>query len=68
MGRVGVAAGDAENYGLVGCVELSVPGREYAQTEALRVNWAKVLELMLNDGCCTLTGERLPLAQPRRLD
>ena len=68
MGRVGVAAGDAENYGLVGCVELSVPGREYAQTEALRVNWAKVLELMLNDGRCTLTEERLPLAQPRRLD
>jgi len=68
MGRVGVAAGDAENYGIVGCVELSVPGREYAQTEALRVNWAKVLELMLNDGRCTLSGERLPLAQPRRLD
>jgi formate C-acetyltransferase len=68
LGRAGVAAADAENYGLVGCVELSVPGREYAQTEALRVNWAKVLELMLNDGCCTLTGERLPLAQPRRLD
>ncbi len=68
MERAGVAAADAENYGLVGCVELSVPGREYAQTEALRVNWAKVLELMLNDGCCTLTGEQLPLAQPRRLD
>ena len=55
MRRVGVAAGDAENYGIVGCVELSVPGREYGQTEALRVNWAKVLELMLNDGRCTLT-------------
>ena len=67
LGRAGVAAGDAENYGLVGCVELSVPGQEYAQTEALRVNWAKVLELMLNDGCCTITGERLPLAQPRHL-
>ena len=45
-----------------------MPGREYAQTEALRVNWANVLELMLNDGRCTITGERLPLAQPRRLD
>jgi pyruvate formate-lyase/glycerol dehydratase family glycyl radical enzyme len=68
MEQVGVAAGDAENYGIVGCVELSVPGREYGQTEALRVNWAKVLELMLNDGQCTISGERLPLAQPRRLD
>jgi formate C-acetyltransferase len=68
MGRVGVAASDAENYGLVGCVELSVPGREYGQTEALRVNWAKVLELMFNDGQCAISGERLPLAQPRRLD
>jgi formate C-acetyltransferase len=68
MERIGVAADDAENYGIVGCVELSVPGREYGQTEALRVNWAKVLELMLNDGQCTLSGERLPLAQRRRLD
>ena len=66
--QVGVAAGDAQDYGIVGCVELAAPGREYGQTEALRVNWAKVLELMLNDGQCTLIGERLPLAQPRRLD
>jgi pyruvate formate-lyase/glycerol dehydratase family glycyl radical enzyme len=66
--KAGVAASAAENYGIVGCVELAVPGREYGQTEGLRVNWAKVLELMLNDGACTLTGERLPLAQPRRLD
>ena len=68
MERVGVTASDAEDYGLVGCVELSVPGREYAQTEALRVSWAKVLEVMLNDGRCTLTEEPLPLAQPRRLN
>ncbi len=48
--RMGHSKEDAANYGLVGCVEMSCPGKEYAKTEALRVNVAKILEIMLFDG------------------
>jgi pyruvate formate-lyase/glycerol dehydratase family glycyl radical enzyme len=65
--RVGIAEADAANYAIVGCVELSIPGREFAHTEGLRINWAKVLELMLHGGTCPVTGETLTLAQPHRL-
>jgi formate C-acetyltransferase len=61
--RLGVSKADAMNYGIVGCVELSIPGKEFSHTEAIRVNWAKVLELMLNDGVCAVTGETMRLAQ-----
>jgi formate C-acetyltransferase len=60
-GRLGVAPEDAANYAIVGCVELSIPGREFSQTEGLRVNWAKVLDLMLNDGTCSVTGTKMSL-------
>jgi len=65
--RLGISKVDAENYGVVGCVELSVPGKEFAHTEGLRVNWAKVLELMLNDGVCTVSGEDIGLKKKRNL-
>jgi pyruvate-formate lyase len=60
--RVGIARADAANYGIVGCVEMTVPGKEWAQTEAVRLNWAKVLELMLNEGVCTRTGKQTSFA------
>ena len=66
--RLGIDKKDAENYGVVGCVELSVPGKEFSHTEGLRVNWAKVLELMLNDGVCTVTGETMGLKGKRNLE
>ena len=59
--KLGVAESDAENYGIVGCVEVSIPGKEFSHTEELRVNWAKVLELILNGGRCAVTGERMDL-------
>ena len=65
--RVGVAPADAANWGIVGCVEPSVPGKEFSHTEGLRVNWAKILELMLNKGICTVTGEHFPLLEQREL-
>ena len=46
----GVDQKDLWKYAIVGCVEPSIPGDEYAKTEQLRVNWAKVIELMLNPG------------------
>jgi pyruvate formate-lyase/glycerol dehydratase family glycyl radical enzyme len=66
--RLGISREDAENYGIVGCVELSIPGKEFSHTEELRVNWAKVLELMLNDGVCPVTGEAMKLKNELKLD
>ena len=37
------------NYCIVGCVEIMMPGREYAHTEGARINWAKILENMLHN-------------------
>lgn len=45
---VGVSAEDAEDFGIVGCVEPAVGGREYSRTEEVRINFAKILELILN--------------------
>ena len=46
----GVAADDARNYVIVGCVELSVPGKEYGWHDSAYFSIARVLELALNDG------------------
>jgi pyruvate formate-lyase/glycerol dehydratase family glycyl radical enzyme len=59
--RLGIQPEDATNYGVIGCVEIAVPGKEYSHTEGFRINWAKVLELMLNRGVCTYSGECLAL-------
>ena len=45
-----------------------MPGKEFSHTEELRVNWAKVLELTLNDGVCTVTGVDIGLKEKRRLE
>ncbi len=66
--RSGISAQDAEQYALVGCVELSVAGREYAHTEGLRLSWLKVLELMLNGGRCLVSGEEFILSESRDLN
>ena len=66
--RLGVSKEDAENYGIVGCVELSIPGKEFSHTEELRVSWAKALELILNDGVCTVTGENMGLKRRQNLE
>ena len=53
--NMGIAEEDAWNYSIVGCVELSAGGKEYSHTEGARINWVKILELMLNDGKCMFT-------------
>lgn len=45
--NAGVSEEDAKNYCVMGCVELCIPGKEYAHTEGARLNWAKILELVL---------------------
>ena len=66
--KAGIEAADAANYGIVGCVEVSVPGKEFAHTEGLRLNWAKILELMFNGGKCRFTGFDFGLLSMKRLD
>ncbi len=62
----GVTAEDAVGYGLVGCVEASVPGKEQGVTAGGHINLAKALELALNQGRSLITGELIgwPTADP----
>ncbi|GHV14700.1 formate C-acetyltransferase [Spirochaetia bacterium] len=64
----GVEKKDSWNYGLVGCVEPSIGGREFSFTEELRINWAKVIELMFSGGVCTITGIDVGLKNKRSLE
>jgi pyruvate-formate lyase len=51
MTNSGVTLEDARNYVIVGCVELSVPGKEYGWHDSAYFSLARVLELAINDGC-----------------
>jgi pyruvate formate-lyase/glycerol dehydratase family glycyl radical enzyme len=57
----GVDHQDALGYGLVGCVEASVPGKQQGLTAGGHINLAKALELALNDGVSLVTGEQVGL-------
>ena len=63
----GVAPADAIGYGIVGCVEASIPGKEQGVTAGGHINTAKALELALNDGRSLVTGEEigLPTGDPK---
>lgn len=47
--QVGVVDEDARNYGVMGCVELCIPGKEYSHAEGMRINLAKILEKTLHN-------------------
>ena len=57
----GVGAADAVGFGLVGCVEASVPGKQQGVTAGGHINTAKALALSLNDGRSLITGEQVGL-------
>jgi pyruvate formate-lyase/glycerol dehydratase family glycyl radical enzyme len=57
----GVAPEDAVGYGIVGCVEASIPGKEQGVTAGGHINLAKALELALNDGRSTISGAQIGL-------
>ena len=46
----GISLHDARGYGLIGCVEPSVPGKEQGWHDAAFVNVAKILEITINNG------------------
>ena len=58
MMRKGMTLEEARDYCVVGCVELSLPGKEYGWHDAAYVNTPKMLEMVLNGGH-TLDGEEL---------
>ena len=51
----GVSRDDAVGYGIVGCVEACVPGKQQGVTAGGHLNVAKALELALNDGRSMIT-------------
>ncbi len=57
--RHGIDRADVWNYGIVGCVEASVPGKMQGMTAGGHLNVAKALELALNDGVSQLSGQRI---------
>ena len=57
----GVSSEDAVGYGIVGCVEAAVPGKQQGVTAGGHLNVAKALELALNDGRSMISGERIGL-------
>jgi pyruvate formate-lyase/glycerol dehydratase family glycyl radical enzyme len=60
----GVAPEDARDYAVVGCVELSTPGKALGWSDAAMFNMARVLELTLFGGRDPLTGEQIGLPTP----
>jgi formate C-acetyltransferase len=55
----GITRSDAENYAIVGCVELTTHGNNLGWSDAAMFNLPKALELALNDGVDLITGQRL---------
>jgi len=60
----GVTPEDAANYAVVGCVELSTPGKALGWSDASMFNLTRILELTLFGGKDPQTGEQIGLATP----
>lgn len=54
----GITSEDARNYAVVGCVELSTPGKALGWSDASMFNLTRVLELTLYGGKDPQTGEQ----------
>ena len=59
--RVGATLSDARDYAIVGCVEPTIPGKEFSHTEATRINLPKLLEWMITRGQLAEGKEPIPL-------
>jgi len=60
----GIAPGDALNYAVVGCVELSTPGKALGWSDAAMFNMARVLETTLFGGQDPQSGQQIGLDTP----
>ena len=50
--KKGVSKEEAADYAIVGCVEPTIPGKEYGWHDAAYINTAKFMEMVLNGGRC----------------
>lgn len=64
----GVSLEDAYDYSTLGCVEITIGGREFSNTEEARINWLKILELLLFNGRCALTGKEWHLKEKHSVE
>ncbi len=60
MQRKGMSLEEARDYAVIGCVEPSLPGKEYGWHDAAYVNTAKMMEMVINGGR-TLDKPDIPL-------
>lgn len=60
MMRKGMTAEEAADFAIVGCVEPSLPGKEYGWHDAAYINTAKFMEMVINGGRCLDCGSRCP--------
>ncbi|UCC62545.1 MAG: glycyl radical protein [Anaerolineae bacterium] len=60
----GIAPKDARNYAVVGCVELSTPGKALGWSDAAMFNMTRVLELTLFGGKDPQTGQQIGPVTP----
>jgi formate C-acetyltransferase len=66
--RKGIDPEDARDYAPLGCVEIMIPGRTAHRTMCMGLNLPKVLELTLNCGRCTVTGDQVWVDAPETFD
>lgn len=52
MMRKGMTLEEARDYAVIGCVEISLPGKEFGWHDAAYVNTPKMMEMVLNGGRC----------------
>ncbi len=62
--RHGYPLNEARNYGVVGCVELALPGKSFFSTDAALFNLPVCLELALNRGRLLRGGTRVGARTP----
>lgn len=51
---------EARDYAVVGCVEPTIPGKEFGWHDAAYMNIARAFEVAINDGQCYHCGEHCP--------
>jgi len=57
--KKGIPVEEARDYAIIGCIEITIPGRCDPRVVNHYTNMAKCLEYALNDGVCMLSGRQL---------
>lgn len=56
--RKGIPIEEARDYAIIGCIEVTIPGRCDPRVVNHYTNMAKCMEYALNDGICMMTGRQ----------